>query len=367
MKIGIDAHVFDEKFQGSRTYLEGLYQEVIRLRPDWKFYFFAKNTSVLEETFGKWEHVEYVPLNSSNKYSRLLLEFPRLLKKFKIEYAHFQYIAPPFLSCDYFVTTHDILFLEPRFKKYFPWKYRFLNGLLFKRSAKKASWVLTVSDYSKEKICEYFQLKSESVYVTTNAVNEPQIQHKSDFIQNKYGIEKYLLYVSRVEPRKNHLALLKAFVNLKLYNRGYALVFIGSRDLPYPELDRFIQEHSELLEGKLLQYPGISGRDLEQFYANATAFVYPSLAEGFGIPPLEAAMSGAPVICSNATAMSEFSFFLHHVNPNHPEELENALEAVLNGDVDHPEHLKEQIRNRYSWKESAEQLVQSVEVFEERK
>ena len=361
MRIGIDAHVFDEKFQGSRTYLEGIYKEAIRLRENWEFYFFAKDVNQLMTVFGNWDHVKYIPLTSNNKYTRLLLEFPRLLKKHRIDYAHFQYIAPLNVPCKYFVTTHDILFLEPRFKKYFPWKYRFLNSILFKRSARHSNFVLTVSDYSKQKIQEHFNLTPSKVYVTTNAVSLPNLEIKENYIHKEYKIAKYILYVSRVEPRKNHLALLRAFMNLNLADKGYMLVFIGSKDLPYPELDAYVAKHEEKLKNTFFQFPGISGEALQHFYSQAEVFVYPSLAEGFGIPPLEAAMHETPVVCSNATAMSDFSFFRHHINPNDQSALEKAIMDALQGNVENLDSLKLDIQRRYSWKESAEVLIQAVE------
>jgi len=367
MRIAIDAHVFDEKFQGSRTYLEGIYREAIGLKPDWEFYFLAQNTEILRATFGHHKHVHYVPLESKNKYTRLLFELPILLKRLKIDYAHFQYITPFFKVCRYFVTTHDVLLLERAFKRYFPWKYRMINGYLFTRSAKRSALVLTVSAYSKDKIIENFKLDPSSVYVTPNAVMKPSIKAAPNYIQKRHGIEKYILYVSRVEPRKNHLTLLRAFVNLKLHEKGYSLVFIGAKDLPYPELNAFLENQTEDIRNRVLHFPGISGEELQYFYANADVFVYPSLAEGFGIPPLEAAMFDTPVICSNATAMKDFSFFQHHINPENTAALENALKEVFSGKIDDPEFVKGEIEYHYCWKRSAEVLVQAIEENHKRK
>ena len=361
MRIAVDAHVFDEKFQGSRTYLEGIYREAIQLKKDWEFYFFAKDVDNLESVFGKWNHVHYVPLTSKNKYNRLLFEFPRLLKKHQIDFAHFQYITPLTSSSKYFVTTHDILLLEPRFKKYFPWKYRMLNGILFKRAARRSNFVLTVSGYSKQKIEEYLGLPSASIYITPNAVTKPSVKIEKDYVKKHYGIEKYILYVSRVEPRKNHLTLLRAFLNLKLHEKGYSLVFVGARDLPYPALDSFIDKHEEELKDAFHQLPGISGEALQHFYALAQAFVYPSLAEGFGIPPLEAAMHGTPVICSNATAMKDFSFFKHHIDPSDQQAMEKSIVEVVNGNHDNPDQIIQAIDQQYSWKKAAEVLVKALE------
>ena len=136
MRILIDAHVFDGKFQGSRTYILGLYSALIDLKPDWHFFFAAQNVKTLEAAFGKHDNVDFLTLPSGNKYRRLLSEFPKLIKQHQIDFTHFQYISPLIKRGKYIVTTYDILFEEPRFAPYFPKKYRFLNGKLFKRSAK---------------------------------------------------------------------------------------------------------------------------------------------------------------------------------------------------------------------------------------
>ncbi len=362
MRILIDAHVFDEKFQGSRTFLKGLYSSLISQKPEWVFILVAQDIRSLRKEFEERPNVEYHALKSSNKYWRLLIELPSIIKKTKADYAHFQYITPPIKACKYIVTTHDILFEEKRFQNYFPLKYRVINGALFKRSARNADIVTTVSNYSKEKIVNLYQVSADKIVVTPNAITSiDESAVKSDYVRTHFGCEKYLLYVSRIEPRKNHLALLKAFVNLKLYEKGYQLVFIGAYDLNYPEMDAFLNLHTAKLKGYFYRFKDISDSDLNQFYINAEFFVYPSLAEGFGIPPLEAAMHNQTVICSSATAMSDFSFFKYHLDPYNQQALELAIEEVIEGSGDDLEHVKNSISNRYKWSLSAETLVQAIE------
>lgn len=361
MRIIIDAHVFDEKFQGSRTFLKGLYNSLIIQKPDWTFIMVAQDVKHLQKEFGQHPHVEYVPLQSSNKYWRLLVELPRIIKKVKADYAHFQYISPFVSACKYIVTTHDILFEEPRFRQYFPLKYRLINGSLFKRSARKAAIVTTVSEYSKQKIEELYQVNPGNIVVTPNAVNTAENTiEKSDYVKTKYGCERYILYVSRIEPRKNHLALLQAFVNLKLNEGGYQLVFIGAYDLNYPEMDAFLALHSEEFQNHLHQFKNISDEDLQQFYVNAEFFAYPSLAEGFGIPPLEAAMNNLNVICSSVTAMSDFSFFKYHVDPRNKEAFETAIKQLIEGNGDNLDKVKKAIEEKYQWKRAAEVLALAI-------
>lgn len=360
MKILIDAHVFDGSFQGSRTYIQGIYRAMIPNNPNWEFHFLGHDTNLLRTTFGEAPNVFYHKLNYHNKYLRLLWEIPRFIRKHKIDYTHFQYITPLWKTVKYIVTTHDILFEEDRFKHYFPAKYKAINGFLFRRSAKQAAVLTTVSKYSKQKLHELYGLPLDSIYVTPNGVSEVTSQKSERYIQEKFGCEKYLLYVSRIEPRKNHLSLLKAFVNLKLYEQGYQLVFIGFYDIQSKALQEYMEAHKAVLRNHVRFYSNIGGEDIHQFYFNAELFLYPSYAEGFGIPPLEAAVHEVPVICSNATAMKAFDFFGHHIDPTNQDELESAIVDALSGKTDDLIRTKALVLKQFDWALSARVLQQAL-------
>ncbi len=361
MRIFVDAHLFDGLYHGSRTYLKGIYTEMIELKKDWHFFLAGNDISKLKKEFGDGENIHYVKLKSRSKYFRLLIELPYLIYKLKVNYAHFQYISPLIRTSKYIVTTHDILFEEERFRSYFPNKYKLVNGMLFKRSAKKADILLTVSEYSKEKISEIYNITPNKIHITPNAIAEDiQGVHKSDYIEHQYGIKKYILFVSRIEPRKNHLSVLKAYINLKLYLSDYQIVFIGFQDIMQPELYEYMESKKEYFENKLHFISNIPHKELKHFYINAELMVYPSFAEGFGIPPLEAAMNDLTVVCSSATAMKEFSFFKYHVDPYNQNELEAAIQTALNDpEIDH-QSIKQSIRQRYHWSKSAQILIDLI-------
>ena len=145
IKLLIDAHVFDGKYQGTRTYIQGIYSAMITHK-DIEFYFAAQNVSRLKSIFGIAENIHYIRLDATNSIWRLAWEYPRIIKKYKIDYAHFQYICPLIKCCKEIVTIHDLLFLD--FPKYFPLSYRIKNRTLFMYSAKRADLLLTVSEYS---------------------------------------------------------------------------------------------------------------------------------------------------------------------------------------------------------------------------
>jgi glycosyltransferase involved in cell wall biosynthesis len=353
MNILIDAHIFDDKYQGTRTYIKGLYSALIPIAKDWNFFFVANDIENLKKEFGTHSNVNYIQYNSANKYYRLLVDLPRIIKENKIYFAHYQYITPFFNNCFTIVTTHDILFKEERFKKYFPLKYRLINGFLFQISAKKADVLLTVSEYSKEKISEYYNLPSSSVHVTPNAVSDDFICNNKGSVKKKYNLDKYILYVSRIEPRKNHIALLQAYTELRLWEQGYTLVFIGVEDIVSEELESYKLKYKKELAKNVLWLEGIAYDELKCFYQDCELFVFPSFAEGFGIPPLEAISMKKKVLCSSATAMKDFNFpEKMSFNPSDIQELKSKIAIALT-DGGGLSEIKKELFLKYNWKQIA--------------
>jgi glycosyltransferase involved in cell wall biosynthesis len=350
MNILIDTHVFDEKHQGTRTYLKGLYSELISLAKDWNFFMVANDIANLKSEFEEHENLTFIQLKSQNKFYRLLIELPSIIKKHAIDYSHFQYIGTPIKVSKQIITTHDILFEQEEFKLYFPLKYRLVNGFLFKRSAKRADVLLTVSNYSRQRISELYQIPNEKIHVTPNAVHAnfgiQSFQEASDAI---LGLGKYILYVARIEPRKNHLTLLKAFTELQLAQKGYKLVFVGRKDIPNPELEAYNAKSKAINGDAVVWLDSIPNDELASYYQHCELFVFPSFAEGFGIPPLEAMAVGCKLLCSKNTAMADFNLPESLTfDPYNVEELKQKVEQQLNSSQI-LSNVYDQILSKYSW------------------
>lgn len=355
INILVDCHVFDGKFQGTRTYIQGLYSEMIK-HQDINFFFAANDIENLEKVFGNAVNIKYIKLNCTGSIKRLAIEFPKIISDYGIDYAHFQYISPLVKRCKEIVTVHDLLFLD--YPQYFPLSYRIKNRLLFERSSKRADMLLTVSEFSKEEIVKHFGIDRDKIAVTPNAVLPIEKNIDLPDIYNKVGSEKYILTVGRIEPRKNFHLLLKAFIEMGLYKDGYKLVIIGAADLNYDEYhqyyDALTSEEKESIVMDVATFP-----ELVSLYKHASLFVFPSLAEGFGIPPLEAIEYGCPLLCSNATAMSEFGIPSEYLfNPKDIEELKVKIKNSLN---DHSNLINiSTITNKFNWKRSADILYKKI-------
>lgn len=358
IKIFVDCHVFDGNFQGTTTYIKGLYSELIQDK-NYQFLFAANDKEKLKTIFGTHDNVTYVSYKFSNKFSRLLFEIPRIIKKNNIDYAHFQYVTPPIKVGKYIVTIHDVLFLD--FPQYFPWIYRLKNKLLFKTSAQLSDVILSVSEYSKNQLQKHFRLNT--VTVTPNAVDPvyfekyDKIQSK-EYVVNKFKVRDYFIYVSRWEPRKNHDSLLKVFVENDFY-KTHDLVFIGDKAIDNKTYNNYYATLPKEIKAKIYTFNKVSFDDLVLLVRGADLSVYPSIAEGFGIPPLESLAAGVPTICSNTTAMSDFQFLDDCLfNPLDLDDLENKIKIGLNDSK--ISQKKQVMMAKFNWKFAAEQFKKAI-------
>lgn len=358
INIFLDCHVFDGNFQGTTTYLKGLYSVLLKDKSK-QFYFGASNTIFLETIFGTHDNLTYVSYKSKNKFYRLLFDIPRIIKQNKIDFAHFQYVIPPIKACKYIVTIHDVLFLD--FPQYFPFIYKIKNKFLFKTSAKRSDIVLTVSNYSKQQIQKHFGINK--VTVTPNAVDPVYFEEYDKKavckqVKDKFKTENYFLYVSRWEPRKNHDQLLKVFIENKYY-KNHCLVFVGDNAIKNKVYDEYYRKLSTEIKATIFSLKKIKYQDLVLLVRGADLSIYPSIAEGFGIPPLESLAAKIPTICSNTTAMSDFDFFEDcFFNPLDINDLKSKIAIGLKDDK--IDQKRSQMQEKFTWQLAAEQFKKAI-------
>jgi glycosyltransferase involved in cell wall biosynthesis len=363
IRLLVDAHCFDGEYQGSRTFITGIYTELVK-RKDIHVFLAAFNTANLKKYFPEADNLTIIRYSSRSALLRLSIDIPLLVRKHRIDYLHVQYFLPLVRNCRQIVTIHDVLFRED--PRSFPWLYRVMKTFLYRRSAKRADLVTTVSEHSKNSIIQYLKCGQDKISVIPNGVASEFFGAGSKtgsklYIQYKYGFDRFLLCVSRFEPRKNQLLLVKTFLDLALYNKGYHLVLIGHQSLPIPGLQKLLDNLKPSVRQFILISDDVPHEELLQFYRAAEVFVYPSQAEGFGIPPLEAGAVGTPVICSNLSGLAAFSFFGEgHINPLVPGQLETSINTGIDkgGDEELLQTISDGIKEKYSWERSSEKFYQ---------
>jgi glycosyltransferase involved in cell wall biosynthesis len=202
------------------------------------------------------------------------------------------------------LTVHDLVW------RYYPEtmeRYnRLVMSLLAGRSIKEADHIIAVSHATARSIREVFGIAEKKITVVHHAAGGYEAlgrEESAAYISEKYGTgDNYVLTVSTVEPRKNLSTLLRAFSRLK--GEGFQLVVAGAPGWKTSAI-REEYERLGLTEGEVKFLGYVPDGDMNRLYSGAGLFVFPSLYEGFGLPPLEAMASGAPVLASNSSSIPE--------------------------------------------------------------
>lgn len=235
-------------------------------------------------------------------------------------------------GCKSVVTIHDLIFLH--YPEYYHWIDRKIYNYKFRRACKNADRVIAVSQYTKDDIVRYYGIdesKIDVVYQGCDPVFAKDIpQSTLDDVRNRYALPpRFILYVGSIEKRKNLMLVVKALARLREKGENVHLVAVGKRTSYLDEISHYAQ--SKGLSSLLHFCHGVGYTDLPAFYKLATAFVYPSRIEGFGIPMLEAITSGLPAIGCTGSCLEEAGGSSSlYVSPDDVEGMSDAIHQVLN-------------------------------------
>lgn len=226
--------------------------------------------------------------------------------------------------------------------------------------------IITVSEYSKKDILRFFPIDPDKIFVTplaADSIYKPLDKNKCrDYISKKYNITKpFVLYIGGFSARKNVKALINSFLKITPnLNQDYNLVIGGAKK----DLGEYLSNSYSHLASKIIFPDFIPGDELPIFYNASDVFVYPSLYEGFGLPPLEAMSCGTPVITTNITSIPEVvenGGML--IDPYNEDELANTLEDLLN-DESLRKNLSEKglkQASKFSWENTAKKTYEFYE------
>ena len=272
------------------------------------------------------------------------------------------YVLPPAIRCRSVVTIHDCIHLM--FPQYLPGRlaYVYAKGSMWSAS-RKADRILTVSEASKRDILRFFDVPPDKVEVIDNAIDErflaPPDAERMDLVRQRYQLDHpFVLYVGNIKPHKNLERLIEAFGRARAQcGDDLKLIIIGDEISKYPPLRQTV--HKQKLD-KHVRFLGFQPQEtLAAFYRLARAFVFPSLYEGFGLPPLEAMACGTPVVTSNVSSLPEVAGGAALlVDPYDTE----AIAAGITQAVTDESRREEMIRRGYdrarsfSWKQSVQKI-----------
>ncbi|MFT3802101.1 MAG: glycosyltransferase family 1 protein [Burkholderiaceae bacterium] len=308
-RIAVDFHVVDGKYQGSRTYLIDLIGRAARRMPDVDFLLFSPNPAACAALGDDYRlpNVSAIRMPGTSSAARLLWQLPRLVRRHRVDLLHMQYVLPFAVACPCVVTIHDVLFRSH--PACFPPLHRTQLRYLVGHATRRARRILTVSDYSRRSLREFYGVDAHRIGVTPNAVDrhrftpvaaDPRVD---EAVLARHGLRAgdYYVSVGRLEPRKNYPVLLAAL--RRLGPDAPRLAIVGQRDFGYRRL--FADAAALASAGKVVFLESVGDDELPILYRHAIGLAYPSRAEGFGMPLLEAMACGIPVIASDTTAIAE--------------------------------------------------------------
>lgn len=323
MDIGIDARMYGIKNRGIGRYLERLLEHLAEINDNNRYTVFVGSEAAggMKLPAGKFRVVKAdIPWYGWRE--QILL--PRLIRAAGVDLMHFpHWNVPYFCPKPYAVTIHDLLLLhfpDERATALPQWKYRLklkAARVLLRRAVQKAKRIITISQFTKRDIIRHLGAKAEKITVTYLGADKmilgterlPNLSGFDEYLTARFNIKKpYLLYVGSAYPHKNLENLCRALARLRRqYNRDWQLVLAGRRDYFYERLQRWAASDAEVKSAAAdIIFTGqVSDNDLDGLYRGARLFVFPSLYEGFGLPPLEAMARGAPVAAAKTSCLPE--------------------------------------------------------------
>ena len=302
-----------------------------------------------------------IPLFNNLHTARLFTTPVFSIKKIKL---YLYLLANPSVCLDYGNRTpflgHNIVFLHDIYCRVFPEDFRTAKDKyimkktcrMYKRIAKKARLICTVSNFSKKQIMDYYGVPEEKIRVIYNGFEQIHTVSADENILEKLGLNSKEFYftLGSLSLRKNLKWIMK---HAELYpNELFVISGAMLKNVIPPELEKIKLLKNIILAGYL------SDGEVKALMQNCKAFVFPSYFEGFGIPPLEALACGAPVIISNAASLPEiYGDCAHYIDPFKPDV---DLEALLAEPVSSPAPLFE----KYSFDNSAKKLYEILQEIE---
>lgn len=363
--IGVDARFYGPVGKGLGRYTKEVLDRVIVQDKynDYVIFLSADNYNTFEI---KWPHVRKVLIQARWYTLTEQLQLPYYILREKIDLMHFPHFnVPLFCPVKFIVTIHDLILTKyptQRASTLSPMLYR-LKNIAYKIIIKHAIWrsqkIIAVSHFTKQDIINQFSVDKAKIAVTYEGVTELKIQDSDNDNQEEIrynNVKPFLLYVGNAYPHKNLEGLVRVFNKIHNIDSELSLVLVGKEDYFFKRVKELADSLAEI-RAKVI-FPGyVEDAKLVWYFKNAEAYIFPSLYEGFGLPPLEAMSYNCPVLSSDKSSMPEIlEDAALYFNPEKDDEIIAAVTKIRR-DNDLRSKLilkgKEQVK-KYSWQRCAE-------------
>lgn len=371
MKIGIDARLFGLENAGLGRYSIGLVTSLAKLDTENQYYVLLREKYYNKLNFPSNWHKVLVEIKHYSLAEQTKL--PSILNELNLDLVHFLHFNVPVkFKGKYVVTIHDLIMhdfsgrettTQPFYKygiKRLGYKY------VFGKAVSNASKLIAPSEFIKHQLKKHYKFafaKTEVIYEGVSVL--PKTQALRSRLPLKYDLEKpYFIYTGNAYPHKNLARAIEAVVYLnESLNCQAQLAIVSSRNIFAERLNRYIAKANAQKYIKLLGF--VSDQELDTLYKCSVGFVYPSLYEGFGLPGLEAMISGTVLLASDISVFREiYKDTPVYFNPHDFSSIAGAMKKVINFvDSERQIYIKrgKKQAERYSWDVMAKQ---TIEVYE---
>jgi glycosyltransferase involved in cell wall biosynthesis len=364
MKIGIDAKwLFRGQISG-KVFIQNVLPELFKLHPEieWHIFLDGKDKD-FPVPFGKETAQVHYVWARLNMLSNLFV-LPNYARRLNLDAVLFQTFSPKGKTFKSIVFIHDVLFKD--YPEHYTWKER----LYFK----PLQWTIALADRIVT-TTEFVRMELQKLHFTktTQQIDVVPLGVKNVFrlrgdqnkealkvVKQKYNLpDAYILFVGRLNSRKNIQGIISALSYLN--DKSITVVIAGDQSWKKAPIRRLLSDKT--IKQRVIFTGSVTDEELRAIYAMAKVFCFPSFAEGFGLPPLEAMASGVPAIVSDNTAMPEVcdraALF---IDPHDPSTIAEKINDLLHDDNLYNQKVTEGLQwsSQYSWQRTAEGIMKSI-------
>lgn len=372
MKIGIDARFIGPQGTGLGKYTEKLIENLSNID--------SKNQYVIFLRRNNWDY-----LKLGKNFSKVLADIPwySLKEQFKmpaifqesnLDFLHVPHFnVPIFYKGKFIVTIHDLIHHQFSQESATTRNFLIFKGkriaykIIISQAVKKSSKIICPSQATKQEILETFNINPKKIVVTYEAAEEEYFSRQPSAISRQKLLKKYhiktpfIIYVGNAYPHKNLQTLLSA---MNLLNKDQPLsrinlVIVCARDVFWQRLKKQIDDQK--LQSRVIMTDYIAANDLSKIFREAESYVFPSLAEGFGIPGLDAMASGLPVVCSNIPTLKEvYGDAALYFDPESPNDIASKIKLAISDRALRSKLIDSSFQQvkKYSWLKMAKETLE---------